>query len=68
VIDQSQLDTDLEYIEIGRKGSRQAAVRRAPADGGDFDKGYFLEPTIFGGVTQQMRIAQEEIFGTRCWR
>jgi aldehyde dehydrogenase (NAD+) len=63
VIDQSQLDTDLEYIEIGRKEAGKPLCGGHRLKGGDFDKGYFLEPTIFGGVTQQMRIAQEEIFG-----
>ena len=31
--------------------------------GGAYDKGYFIEPTIFAGVTPEMRIAQEEVFG-----
>ena len=31
--------------------------------GSCYDKGYFIEPTIFGGVTPDMRIAQEEVFG-----
>jgi acyl-CoA reductase-like NAD-dependent aldehyde dehydrogenase len=31
--------------------------------GGAYDKGYFIEPTIFGDVTANMRIAQEEVFG-----
>jgi aldehyde dehydrogenase (NAD+) len=31
--------------------------------GGDYDKGFFVAPTIFAGVTEKMRIAQEEIFG-----
>ena len=63
VIDQAQLDTDLEYIEIGRKEAGKPLCGGHRLKGGDFDKGYFLEPTIFGGVTQAMRIAQEEIFG-----
>ena len=31
--------------------------------GGIYDKGYFIEPTIFAGVTPEMRIVQEEVFG-----
>ena len=31
--------------------------------GGDYDKGYFVEPTIFAGVNSDMRVAQEEVFG-----
>lgn len=30
---------------------------------GDFDTGFYVEPTVFAGVTNDMRIAQEEIFG-----
>jgi aldehyde dehydrogenase (NAD+) len=63
VIDQGQLDTDLKYIEIGRKEAGAPLCGGRRLTGGDFDKGYFLEPTIFAGVTQEMRIAQEEIFG-----
>ena len=31
--------------------------------GGEFDKGYFYQPTIFDKVDNRMKIAQEEIFG-----
>ena len=31
--------------------------------GGAYDKGYYIEPTIFAGVKPEMRIAQEEVFG-----
>ena len=31
--------------------------------GGSYDHGFFIEPTIFGDVTAEIRIAQEEIFG-----
>jgi aldehyde dehydrogenase (NAD+) len=31
--------------------------------GGAYDKGYFVEPTLFADVTETMRIAQEEVFG-----
>jgi aldehyde dehydrogenase (NAD+) len=62
-IDQGQLDTDLKYIEIGtREGARLCyGGHRLTGDG--FDKGYFIEPTIFADVTESMSIAQEEIFG-----
>jgi aldehyde dehydrogenase (NAD+) len=32
-------------------------------DSGDLAAGYFVEPTVFAGVNNQMRIAREEIFG-----
>ena len=50
-----------EYIRIGQEeGATLATGGNRPAD---LDKGYFLEPTIFGDVRNDMRIAREEIFG-----
>ena len=31
--------------------------------GGELENGYFVQPSVFGGVTNEMRIAREEIFG-----
>ena len=55
-----QRDRVLNYIDIGR--SEGAKLIRGGGNGG-FNRGYFVEPTIFGDVTQDMTIAQEEIFG-----
>jgi acyl-CoA reductase-like NAD-dependent aldehyde dehydrogenase len=62
-VDEGQLETDLKYIDIGRKeaGAPRAGGNRLT--GRDFDKGYFIEPTIFADVTPSMTIAREEIFG-----
>ncbi len=62
-IDESQLETDLRYIEIGKKEAGEPVVGGNRLTGGDYDKGYFVEPTIFRDVTPDMTIAQEEIFG-----
>jgi len=62
-VDQGQLDTDLEYIDIGRKEAGEPVAGGKRLTGGAYDKGYFVEPTVFAGVTENMRIAQEEIFG-----
>jgi aldehyde dehydrogenase (NAD+) len=62
-IDKGQLETDLKYIEIGRKEAGEPLVGGKRLTGGAFDKGYFIEPTIFANVTEGMTIAQEEIFG-----
>jgi (Z)-2-((N-methylformamido)methylene)-5-hydroxybutyrolactone dehydrogenase len=53
----------LEYISIGRDEGAQVALGGRPADKDRFGDGWFIEPTIFTGVTNKMRIAQEEIFG-----
>ncbi len=58
-----QRDKVESYIEIGKKeGAKLVCGGKRPA-GKAFEKGYFLEPTIFDHVTPQMRIAREEIFG-----
>jgi len=61
VVDQSQLDTDLGYLQIGRgEGARLAIggerVTRAT-------EGYYLTPALFTEANNTMRIAREEIFG-----
>jgi len=61
VVDQSQLDTDLSYIEIGKQ---EGATLRS---GGQLLKrptpGFYLQPALFTDVAPQMRISKEEIFG-----
>ncbi len=62
-VDAAQLETDLRYIEIGKNEGAQLLCGGNRLSGGAYDKGYFIEPTIFAGVTPEMRIAQEEVFG-----
>jgi acyl-CoA reductase-like NAD-dependent aldehyde dehydrogenase len=62
IVSQEQMQTVLGYIEAGKKEGANliAGGNRVSVDG---SKGFFIEPTIFGGVTNDMTIAQEEIFG-----
>jgi len=62
-VDASQLETDLKYVEIARNEGAKLLCGGTRLTGGAYDKGFFVEPTIFGGVTPGMRIAQEEVFG-----
>jgi aldehyde dehydrogenase (NAD+) len=62
-VDESQLNTDLKYIEIGKKEAGAPRFGGNRLSGGSYDKGYFVEPTIFGDVKEDMTIAQQEIFG-----
>ncbi|QLC26384.1 aldehyde dehydrogenase [Parasphingopyxis algicola] len=56
-----QLEKIEEYIAIGeREGATLVTGGKRPAH---LDRGYFMEPTIFANVTNDMRIAREEIFG-----
>jgi aldehyde dehydrogenase (NAD+) len=57
-----QLENDLRYIEIAKKEGAQLVAGGGRTDIGT-GKGYFLQPTVFDGVTPQMTIAREEIFG-----
>jgi aldehyde dehydrogenase (NAD+) len=63
LVNEEQLQRVLEYIEIGR---REGAILRcggAHLNEGVYAHGFFVQPTVFTGVTPQMRIAREEIFG-----
>ncbi|PYY04298.1 MAG: betaine-aldehyde dehydrogenase [Acidobacteria bacterium] len=62
IVSQEQMQTVLGYIEAGKQEGAKlvSGGNRVSVDGG---KGYFIEPTIFAGVSNEMRIAQEEIFG-----
>ncbi|MGL5733226.1 MAG: aldehyde dehydrogenase family protein [Beijerinckiaceae bacterium] len=61
VVDQSQLDQDIDYIDIGRKEGARLAFggerlnRETP--------GFYLQPALFTETSNGMRIAREEIFG-----
>jgi acyl-CoA reductase-like NAD-dependent aldehyde dehydrogenase len=62
VISQPQLDKVLSYVDVGRAEGAEL-LRGGRRLGGELENGYFLQPSVFGGVTNQMRIAREEIFG-----
>ncbi|ACP38979.1 2,5-dioxopentanoate dehydrogenase [Saccharolobus islandicus] len=59
VVDEGQFKKDLEYIEYGKNAGAKLIYGGNTVPG----KGYFLEPTIFEGVTSDMRLFKEEIFG-----
>jgi len=58
-VDQDQFDKIMGYIESGKKDKAKLVA------GGNRvgNKGYFIEPTVFADVQDNMKIAQEEIFG-----
>lgn len=62
-VDEEQLKTDLEYIDIAKKEGALLLVGGNRLTGDNYDRGYFIEPTIFSGVSSTMRVAQEEVFG-----
>jgi betaine-aldehyde dehydrogenase len=53
----------LQYIELGiAEGAKLVSGGKMP-QGGGLENGFFIQPTIFDGVTTDMKIAQDEIFG-----
>ncbi len=62
-IDRRQMEKILKYVKIGKEKAQRcfAAVYRRRE--GELEKGCFLRPTLLGDVTNDMRVAQEEIFG-----
>jgi len=58
-----QFEKILEYIAIGKKEGAKCVLGGEPYTGPGAKGGQFILPTIFTGVTNDMRIAQEEIFG-----
>ncbi|MBI1822449.1 MAG: aldehyde dehydrogenase family protein [Nitrospirae bacterium] len=63
VINKSQYEKILAYIEIGKKEGAELILGGKCYRSGACAKGTFIEPTIFINVTPDMRIANEEIFG-----
>jgi aldehyde dehydrogenase (NAD+) len=53
----------LDYIDIAKAEGARCVLGGGPASGGGLAGGQFVEPTIFADVTNDMRIAQEEVFG-----
>ncbi len=63
VISRRHQESILNYIEIGKREGASAILGGSAVTTPPFDRGNYIEPTIFTGVTPEMRIAQEEIFG-----
>jgi aldehyde dehydrogenase (NAD+) len=61
-VDESQLKTDLHYIEVGKKEAK-LLLGGQRLTGAEYDRGYFVAPTIFDHAAADSTIAQEEIFG-----
>jgi len=63
VVNETQLQTVMKYVEIGKNERAKLVVGGHRAESGSLANGWFHEPTIFADVDPAMRIAQEEIFG-----
>jgi betaine-aldehyde dehydrogenase len=63
LVSQRQRERVMDYIEIGRAEGATVVVGGEPPTGDEFAAGAYLMPTVFDNVTNDMRIAREEIFG-----
>ncbi len=63
VVDGKAFKSVLSYMDIGREDGASLVCGGGIAEGQGLRKGYFVQPTVFVGVTPDMRIAREEIFG-----
>ena len=63
LVSQQQQDRVLQYIDKGHEDGAQLLTGGGPPDDPKLQGGFFIAPTVFDGVTPQMRIGSEEIFG-----
>lgn len=59
----SELESTLEYVDVAIDDGATLETGGERLTGGEYDEGYYVEPTVFSGVTSDMTIAQEEVFG-----
>ena len=63
LINQKALDKVSGYMDVARADGATIAFGGERATGDGLDDGFFFQPTLFTGVTRDMRVAREEIFG-----
>jgi acyl-CoA reductase-like NAD-dependent aldehyde dehydrogenase len=63
IVDQAQTDTILSYIQSGLDQGAKLVCGGKQMTDGDYGKGFYIEPTLFTGMRDDMVIACEEIFG-----
>ncbi|MFB6228959.1 MAG: aldehyde dehydrogenase family protein [Halobacteriales archaeon] len=62
-VTESELEGTLDYIEVGQTEGAELVTGGNALEEGEYENGHFVEPTVFTGVEQNMRLFQEEIFG-----
>jgi aldehyde dehydrogenase (NAD+) len=63
VVSQDRLESILHYIDLGKDEGAQLMAGGFRLKGSEYDKGFFVAPSVFKDVSMDMTIAQEEIFG-----
>jgi aldehyde dehydrogenase (NAD+) len=62
-VNEQEFKGNFDYIDIAKNEGGTVAYGGARLSDGDLAHGFFMQPTIITGVTPQMRIAREEVFG-----
>ncbi|MFC4551124.1 MULTISPECIES: aldehyde dehydrogenase family protein [Halorussus] len=62
-VSEGELESTLEYIEVAENEGATLAAGGGVPESAETETGYFVEPTVFVDVDNDMRIAQEEVFG-----
>lgn len=63
LVSEQQLERVTGYLSVGKQEGARALAGGERLTEGPMAKGFFVPPTVFAGVRDDMRIAQEEIFG-----
>ncbi|TMA99037.1 MAG: aldehyde dehydrogenase family protein, partial [Deltaproteobacteria bacterium] len=63
LVSREQLERVTGYLEIGKKEGAKALIGGERNTARGLEKGYYVKPTVFTGVRNDMKIAREEIFG-----
>ncbi|REJ16940.1 MAG: aldehyde dehydrogenase [Bacillaceae bacterium] len=63
LVSQEHMEKVLRYIELGKQEGAKLVCGGNRITENGLDKGYFVEPTVFVDVTNDMKIVQDEIFG-----
>lgn len=63
LVNAKQLERVSGYMKVAAEEGATVAVGGVRASGGEFDRGFYFQPTVLTGVKPGMRVAQEEIFG-----
>ena len=59
----AQYEKVLHYIAVGKEDGGNLVAGGKRPEGKEFEKGYWIEPTVFADMTPDMRLANEEVFG-----
>jgi aldehyde dehydrogenase (NAD+) len=63
IVSEAQLDRVTGYLEVGQEEGARLLAGGSRLTEGDLANGYFVPPTVFADVEDEMRIAREEVFG-----